>query len=428
MSGCAVGHRERAAAVSDAGVAESLASLDDRDLCPPLDDAPYLLPDAEIAGSRVDNPDQRISQDLEFFTGQSLSLPLGLLNSVASIIVFGLVLWRLGEPITLFGVHPPGYLVWVNVGYALLGTLIVIWIGKSLFWLNNIYQRAQGDFRYSLARVRENSESIATSRGHGATARHLIERFQPVFDIFHRRIRRNIGVNGFSFSFNQAAVLIPVVAVLPAYLNKEIELGGMMAVLSAFGNIQNAFAYLVDNFTSNGNGYLSLTEWIAVTDRLDELRAANKTHCPPADAIHVRRREGAQLTIRDLDLHLPNGETLLSGLDLDIEPGRRVLITGQTGVGKSTLLRVLAGIWPYGRGEVRVPETSLCFIPQRAYCPKAGSSTRWPIRGDGSIAMRCITGWMSVGSHICTTRSTTLPPGTNVCHSASFSAWPSSVC
>ncbi|MDA3919090.1 MAG: ABC transporter ATP-binding protein/permease [Salinisphaera sp.] len=325
----------------------------------------------QIDGSRVDNPDQRISQDLEFFTGQSLSLPLGLLNSVASIIVFGLVLWRLGEPITLFGFHPPGYLVWVNVGYALLGTLIVIWIGKPLFWLNNIYQRAQGDFRYSLARVRENSESIATSRGHGATARHLIERFQPVFDIFHRRIRRNIGVNGFSFSFNQAAVLIPVVAVLPAYLNKEIELGGMMAVLSAFGNIQNAFAYLVDNFTSNGNGYLSLTEWIAVTDRLDELRAANKTHRPSADAaIRVHRREGARLAIRDLDLHLPNGQTLLSNIDVAIEPASRILITGQTGVGKSTLLRVLAGIWPYGSGEVEVPETSLCFIPQRAYLPE----------------------------------------------------------
>lgn len=324
----------------------------------------------QIAGSAVDNPDQRIAQDLEFFTAQTLQLPLGLLNSLASIVVFGFVLWNLSEPVTVFGTHVPGYLVWVNVAYALIGTLAVIWIGRPLFWLNNIYQRAQGDFRYSLARVRENSESIATSRGHGATARQLIERFRPVFDIFHRRIRRNIGVNGFSFSFNQAAVLIPVIAVLPAFLDKEIKLGGVMAVLSAFGNIQQAFAYLVDNFTSNGSGYLSLTEWIAVTDRLDELRGASETHRPKGDAIRIQRRPREALAIRDLNLQLPGGQPLMRRLDLEIGPAERILITGRTGVGKSTLLRVLAGIWPYGSGEIDVPDASLCFIPQRAYLPE----------------------------------------------------------
>ena len=324
----------------------------------------------QVAGTRVDNPDQRIAQDLEFFTGQSLQLPQGLLNSVASIFVFGFVLWRLSEPVTVFGAHVPGYLVWVNVAYALIGTLVIIWIGKPLFWLNNIYQRAQGDFRYGLARVRENGESIATSRGHGATARHLIERFQPVFDIFHRRIRRNVGVNGFSFSFNQAAVLIPVISVLPAFLAKEIMLGGVMSVLSAFNNIQQAFAYLVDNFTSNGNGYLSLTEWIAVIDRLDELREESTLHRPPRQAIHVTRNEGDGLALREVNLALPDGRTLVRGLDLGLAPGERVMITGRTGVGKSTLLRVLAGIWPWGSGEVALPEAPLCFVPQRAYLPE----------------------------------------------------------
>jgi len=324
----------------------------------------------QIGGSRVDNPDQRIARDLEFFTGQSLSLPLGLINSVASIVVFGVVLWSLSESITVFGVHPPGYLVWVNVIYAVLGTVIVIWIGKPLFWLNNVYQRAQGDFRYGLTRVRENSEAIATSGGQGATARQLIERYQPVFSIFHRRIRRNIGVNGFSFSFNQAAVLIPIVSVLPAFLDKEIKLGGMMAVLNAFNNIQGAFAYLVDNFSTSGNGYLSLTEWIAVTDRLDELRAANHEYRAPMKAIVRRKTESQHIMARDLNVGLPGGQTLLASLDFDIGIGQRILITGRTGSGKSTLLRVMAGIWPYGGGRIELPDDPLCFIPQRAYLPE----------------------------------------------------------
>jgi putative ATP-binding cassette transporter len=325
----------------------------------------------QIAGTAVDNPDQRIAQDLEFFTAQSLQLPLGLLNSVASIFVFGIVLWRLSEPVTLAGAHIPGYLVWVNVAYAGLGTLGVIWIGKPLFWLNNIYQRAQGDFRYELARIRENSESIATSQGNATVARRLIERFRPVFDIFHRRVRRNLGVNGFAFSFNQAAVLIPVLAVLPAFLAKEILLGGVMAVLSAFNNIQQAFAYLVNNFTSNGSGYLSLTEWIAVVDRLHELKQQSLSYHGPAQSIRVVRSREQRLVVRRLDVRLPDTRLLLRALDLEVSPGDRLMITGRTGLGKSTLLRVLAGIWPYGSGRILVPDSSLCFIPQRLYLPEA---------------------------------------------------------
>ncbi|HEX7380626.1 MAG TPA: ATP-binding cassette domain-containing protein, partial [Nevskiaceae bacterium] len=246
---------------------------------------------------------------------------------------------------------------------------------------NNIYQRAQGDFRYSLARVRENGESIATSRGGRTTARKLVQRFQPVFDIFHRRIRRNIGVNSFSFSFNQAAVLIPVVAVLPAYLAHEIMLGGIMAILSAFGNIQQAFAYLVDNFTSNGNGYLSLTQWIAVTDRLDQFRVEGESHeGVEGESIHIERGRGNAIDVRNLRVALPNGHVLLRQLDLRVEPGERLLVTGPAGIGKSTFLRVLAGIWPYGSGEVYLPDASVCFIPQRAYLPegKLGDAIAYP--------------------------------------------------
>lgn len=325
----------------------------------------------QIDGDDIDNPDQRISNDIDYFTGQTVNLPIAALQAFVTIISYGILLWTLSSKLSFFGVKVPGALLWVNILYAIGGTWLVLKIGRPLFFLNNIQQRAMGNFRFELIRVRDNSETIATAHSGRAEGERLKDRFQPVADIFYRRIYRNLYVNGFAFSFNQAAVLVPLIVTIPPYLAKTILVGGIMEISSSFSQMQGALAFVLNNFSSVGSGYLSITEWRAVVDRLYTLEVGLRHHNSTAalPAIDYRPATGGTLDVTGLNLSLPDGRSILHDLDLHVAPGDRLLISGPTGSGKSTLIRAIAGIWPFGAGSVQTPGGRVLFVPQRPYLP-----------------------------------------------------------
>lgn len=327
----------------------------------------------QLSGKAIDNPDQRISDDVDFFSGQTVNLPISVLQSAVTIISFGVMLWRLSAPLRLFGLYIPGLLLWFNLFYAVGGTAVLILIGKPLFFLNNLQQKVMGDFRFELIRVRDNSETIATARADDVERDRLEREFAPVVEVFFKRIYRTVFVNLFSFAYTGASGVLPFLLVLPSYLAKRIMIGTVSQTFGAFNQTQTAFAFIINNFSSIGQGYLSITQWRAVIDRLYtlevNLRHYNNESASP-DIVYQQNPTPA-LDIDHLSLALPGGRILLRDLSVHVAPGERLLISGTTGAGKSTLIRAIAGIWPFGEGEVRMPGGQVLFIPQRPYLPNA---------------------------------------------------------
>jgi vitamin B12/bleomycin/antimicrobial peptide transport system ATP-binding/permease protein len=336
-------------------------------------------------GTTTDNPDQRISEDLNQFTSYALSLSLGLLTSVISLCCFLVILWRLSGPAQIpFGqlgtLYIPGYLVWAALLYAGAGTWITLKIGWPLVPLNFARQRFEADFRFSLVRLRENAESIALYGGEPVELGIFEERFCKVFENFWQIMKRQKRLTWFTAGYAQVAVIFPVVVIAPRYFAKQIGLGGLMQIVNAFSAVQTALSYIISSYTE-------IAAWQAVTERL---RAFNERlltmHDPVCAPRQIAIRRGSPgVAVEDLDLDLPDGTPLLRGVNFTAAPGEAMLIIGPTGAGKSTLVRAIAGIWPFGRGEVRLREDRILFLPQRPYLPLGTLSCAllYP-RGDNS--------------------------------------------
>jgi vitamin B12/bleomycin/antimicrobial peptide transport system ATP-binding/permease protein len=323
----------------------------------------------QLAGSRTDNPDQRIANDLALFVDSTLSLTLGLLSSVVTLGSFAAILWRLSGTLAVpFGashVAIPGYMLWAALLYAVLGTWLTHRIGRPLIRLNFQQQQFEANFRFSLVRLRENTEGVALYGGEREEKRSLGERFANVVTNWWGIMRRQKRLTWFTASYNQAAVVFPVLAAAPRYFAGAIELGVLMATIQAFGQVQSALSWFV-------TAYTQLAEWKATTDRLTGFRTAMGEAKARAAAagIEWKRSDQTVLTLRELELALPSGATLLAGIDAEVKPGETWLVTGPTGIGKSTLLRAIAGIWPFGAGTVETPsEGSSLFLPQKPYLP-----------------------------------------------------------
>jgi putative ATP-binding cassette transporter len=315
------------------------------------------------ATSTPDNPDQRIQEDIGQFTSLTLSLSMGLLNSVVTLGSFIGILWALSGGFSFHfqgsEVVIPGFMVWMALLYSAAGSVVTHYIGRPQIALNFQQQKVEADFRYRMVRVREYSESIALDRGERVEHAQLEQRFGRVLANYLALIGAQKRLIWFTSFFGQAAVVFPFLVAAPRFFSGAIQLGELMQISSAFGQVQGALSWFVDS-------YSSLATWRATTDRLTSFEGAFQTLAPVA-ASDTAPADTAVRT-RDLTLSLPSGAVLLAHLQLQASAGDTVLLTGPSGSGKSTLFRALAGIWPFASGKVERGEDTM-FLPQRPYFP-----------------------------------------------------------
>ena len=322
----------------------------------------------QMFGKDTDNPDQRISEDVRQFVEMTLGFAIGILKSLCTFISFVFILYQLSGPLSFsfmgktWTIH--GYMLWASLLYSILGTYITHVVGRKLVKLNFIQQRYEADFRFSMIRLRESAESVAFYRGEAQEGRVFKNRFKLLLDNFWQLVNKQKQLVFLNSGYSQIAIIFPFVVAMNRYLAKEVSLGGLMQVASAFGRVQDSLSYFVDM-------YSSIAQWQAVVMRLTYFGRHMHEVSQQAEQFHVERFATSEaVSVEQMQVNLPDDTALLQDINFTLQPGRNVLIKGVSGSGKSTLLRALAGIWPFVTGKINLPKTEeLMFIPQKPYIP-----------------------------------------------------------
>lgn len=321
---------------------------------------------------RTDNPDQRISEDINNFVTSTFSLVVTLFNTTLSLIAFMQVLWGISAhfPYEIGGFNLaliPGYLVWAAIIYSVLGTIFTHFIGRPLIHLNFEQQHVEADFRYSMMRLRENSEEIALLKGEEMEKRAMHGFFGRIIDNWYKLMDANRNLRAFSLFYDQVSSIVPFILLAPAYFltGSAMQLGVLTQASSAFGQVQGNFSIFVSL-------YSTLADWKAVLDRLTTFERAMSA--AEADAVQpgvaVKQTGGNAITADGAVVSLPDGRPLVRLDGAVFEKGKTVLISGPSGAGKTSVFRAIAGIWPFGAGELGIPEGArVMVLPQTAYLP-----------------------------------------------------------
>jgi putative ATP-binding cassette transporter len=329
------------------------------------DGAYYRL---QLTAGDTDNPDQRIAEDLRLFVAGTLSLTIGGMRAVVTLVSFLGILWGLSGSLTVpigAGWVIPGYMVWAALLYAIAGTWLTNLVGRPLVRLNFDQQRYEADFRFGLVRFRENAEGVALYRGEADELRSFRDRFREVVGNWWAIMRQQKRLTWFTAGYSQAAIIFPFVVAAPRYFRGEIPLGGLMQTASAFGQVQDSLSFII-------SAYTDIAQWRSVVQRLVGFERALAGVRAAATGDGLRRGPGPDeaLALDRVTLALPGGRPLVGGVTLDLRRGDTVLISGPTGAGKSTLFRAIAGIWPFGTGDISLPRGGrLLFLPQKPYLP-----------------------------------------------------------
>ena len=308
----------------------------------------------------VDNPDQRIQEDVQNLPQDSVTLAVGAVTALVSLVSFTIILWELSGPLTLFGVEIPRAMTFSAYLYVLIASVIAFRIGRPLIMLNFLRERFNASFRYALVRLRDNSESIAFHRGEAVERAGLLGRFAPVIDNAWAIVFRSLKFQGFNLAVSQFSEIIPIVIQAPRYFAQQITLGDIQQTASAFGQVHDALSFF-------RTAYDDFATYRAVLIRLTGLLDVDaEARALPS----LTTEEGDGLEVRDLTVRLPDDRLLIDSLDLRLTPGDALLIAGPSGSGKTTLLRSLADLWPYAEGSVRRPlADGAFFLSQQPYVP-----------------------------------------------------------
>ncbi|WP_370459859.1 ABC transporter ATP-binding protein/permease [Pusillimonas sp. ANT_WB101] len=308
----------------------------------------------------VDNPDQRIQQDITDFVQGSLTLSMGVVNALVSTFAFTLILWTLSGTVTLGSLEIPRGMVFLVFIYVIIATVFAILIGRPLIQLNFLNERYNADYRYALVRLREYAESIAFYAGEKVEGALLRSRFAQVIANAWAIVYRSLKFLGFNFSITQTAVIFPFIIQAPRFFSKQISLGDLMQTAQAFGQLQ-------DNLSFFRNAYDQFATYRATLRRLSGFnQAVEQAKLLPRPELHA---QNDKLAIRDLTVQTPGGTVLIAGLSLEILPSAPLLIRGPSGAGKTTLLRAVAGLWPHCQGRIFRPEHNTLFLSQKPYLP-----------------------------------------------------------
>ena len=322
----------------------------------------------QMFGKDTDNPDQRISEDVRQFVEMTLSFGIGILKTFCTFASFVIILYNLSGSLSFTFMGKTwtinGYMLWASLIYSVIGTYITHIVGRKLVKINFIQQKYEADFRFSMIRLRESAESVAFYRGEAQEGSVFKQRFKMLLDNFWKLVNKQKQLVFLNSGYSQIAIIFPFVVAMNRYLTKEVTLGGLMQVASAFGRVQDSLSYFVDM-------YSSIAQWQAVVMRLTYFGRHMHEVSQQAERFHVERFAAADVVeVSNMQINLPDGKPLLENLSFTLHPGHNVLIKGVSGSGKSTLLRAIAGIWPFVDGKIFLPSRDkLMFIPQKPYLP-----------------------------------------------------------
>ncbi|TDR79969.1 ABC transporter ATP-binding protein/permease [Paludibacterium purpuratum] len=308
----------------------------------------------------ADNPDQRLQQDIASLVSGSLALSTGVVNALVSIVAYTFILWGLSGVLPLFGHEIPRGMVFAIFIYVLIATLFAFRIGRPLIRLNFLNEQLNADYRYALVRVREYAENMAFYCGEKVEGALLRSRFGAVIANAWRIVYRSLKFQGFNFVVSQTAVVFPFIIQAKRFFSKQITLGDMMQTAQAFSTLHDSLSFF-------RQAYDDFASYRAVLNRLSGFdQAIDQANALP---VPQRREEGARVALENLTVRRPDGRPLVADAALEVRAGEPLLIRGRSGVGKTTLLRAMAGLWPYCEGRIVRPEQHVMFLSQKPYLP-----------------------------------------------------------
>lgn len=316
---------------------------------------------SQYVAESADNPDQRIQQDVEIFVNKSISLSMGLLDAVVSLFAFTIILWSLSGMLALFGWEIPRAMVFMVYLYVIIATVFALKIGRPLIMLNFLNEKFSATFRYALIRLREYSESIAFYRGEQVERGNLLTRFADVISNTWNIIFRSLKFQGFNLAISQAAVVFPFIVQAPRLLSGQITLGDVMQTAQSFGQVEGALSFIRTSYDEFA-GYRAVINRLAgFMESIEATQQLTSADIQPGSQ---------QLAVQALHVKTPTGVPLVNDLHFKLTPGTALLIRGKSGIGKTTLLRAIAGLWPYANGGITRPvEEQSLFLPQKPYLP-----------------------------------------------------------